>query len=214
MILNSDKIKLDVLEVAGIKPAIMGMRNPMDSWDKSDTKQYSSDFITIGDADMQLAQTLIRGGSEHRKFLRQIQVWFDLTVPRYIWSEFDTYGFTVKNSCSTMHKLFRKDKLISTDQFVYNEDDQEVMDLIVAELNTLRQWYFSGITAEEQDKILRRAKMLLPEGLLQKRTVCTNYETLRNIVHQRKNHRLPEWHYICDEIGKLPYAKEFILYNN
>lgn len=212
MMKNTDRIFVDHVEVAGIETAIRGARNPMDSWDKSDSYYdlYSEKYI-IGEADLDLAQRLISAGSEHCKFLRQIYVGFDIVLPRYIWSEFDTYHYNTKNSCSTMHKLFRKDKLINLYQFVYHEDDEEVMEDIIKQLNILRALYFNPAT-KDKNEILRRAKQILPEGFLQRRTVSTNYAELRNIYHQRKNHRLPEWQVVCRFIESLPYAK-FLLVN-
>lgn len=210
MMKNTDKIFVDHIEVAGLQTAIRGMRNPMDSWAKSDSyyDPYLEEFF-IGEADKDLAQRLISAGSEHCKFLRQIYVGFDIVLPRYVWSEFDTYHHNTKNSCSTMHKLFRKDSFICLNQFVYHEDDEEVMLDIIKQLNTLRALYFNSAT-ENKNEILRRAKQILPEGFLQRRTVSTNYAELRNIYHQRKNHRLPEWQVVCRFIESLPYAKFFL----
>lgn len=220
---NTDRIFVDHVEVAGIETAIRGMRNPLDSWDKSDSfwigsngdiytafdEEVEGNFV-IGEDDKALAQKLIAAGSEHCKFLRQIYVGFDIVLPRYIWSEFDTYHYNTKNSCSTMHKLFRKDRLISLSQFVYHEDDEEVILDIIYQLNTLRALYFNSAT-KDKNEILRRAKQILPEGFLQRRTVSTNYAELRNIYHQRKNHRLPEWQVVCRFIESLPYAKFFLV---
>ena len=222
MMKNTDRIFVDHVEVAGLQTAIRGMRNPMDSWARSDSfwigsngdiytsfdEDVEGDFV-IGEDDKDLAQRLIAAGSEHCKFLRQIYVGFDIILPRYIWSEFDTYHHNTKNSCSTMHKLFRKDRLINLYQFVYHEDDEEIMIDIIKQLNTLRALYFNSATTDKNE-ILRRAKQLLPEGYLQRRTVSTNYAELRNIYHQRKNHRLPEWQVVCRFIESLPYAKYFL----
>lgn len=223
MYVNEDKILIEKVEVAGLQTAIRGMRNPMDSWARSDSFWISSngdvytafdeepegDFV-IGEDDKLLAQRLIKGGSEHCKFLRQIYVGFDIVLPRYVWSEFDTYHHNTKNSCSTMHKLFRRDKPITTDLFVYNEGEGHVIQAIVYELNLLREGYYLSEDNEIRNELLRRAKQLLPEGFLQRRTVSTNYAELRNIYHQRKNHRLPEWQVVCRFIESLPYAKFFL----
>ena len=206
MWINENKIKIENVEVAGLSTAIRGMRNPMDSWHLSDT----TDGI-IGPADMKLCRTLIKAGPEHRKFLRQIYVAFDVTLPRYVWSEFDTYSNVTKNSCSTMHKLFKKDCPITLEQFMYNYNDIDILIPTLERLNRLSTDYFRAPTQVQKDSILRRAKAILPEGFLQKRTVSTNYEQLRNIYRQRINHRLPCWRNICEEFKKLPYGEEFIV---
>ena len=206
MWINENKIKIENVEVAGLSTAIRGMRNPMDSWHLSD-----SEGNKIGPTDMKLCRTLIKAGPEHRKFLRQIYVAFDITLPRFIWSEFDTYQWVVKNSCSTMHKLFKKDQPITLEQFIYNYKDADILMDTLTRLNRLSTEYFTASTQNKKDELLRRAKAMLPEGFLQKRTVTTNYEQLRNIYHQRKNHRLPCWHKICGEIENLLYAEDFIV---
>lgn len=209
MMKNTDRIFVDHIEVAGLQTAIRGMRNPMDSWARSDSYIDDEGNFIIGMDDKDLAQRLISAGSEHCKFLRQIYVGFDIVLPRYVWSEFDTYHHNTKNSCSTMHRLFRKDRFISLSQFVYHEDDEDIMIDIIYQLNTLRALYFNSAT-KDKNEILRRAKQILPEGFLQRRTVSTNYAELRNIYHQRKNHRLPEWQVVCRFIESLPYAKFFL----
>jgi hypothetical protein len=148
------------------------------------------------------------------KFLRMIQVWCDITMPRYWWQEFDTYSYNTKNSCSTMHKLFNKDKLINKDIFEYDPKDEEEIEHIISVLNKLRGEYFSTIVQTEKDKILKRTKTLLPEGYLQLRTVNTNYAELRNIYFQRRNHRLKlEWQdTFCEFIKTSPYANELICF--
>lgn len=204
----------EVLEVAGIKPAITSMRNPMNSWHLSDSgfafSHEGEDMVyVIGDKDLDLAQRLIKAGTEHCKFLRQISVWLDLNLPRYVWSEFDTYHFNTKNSCSTMHKLFAKNKTLSKDDF-YVEYPEMLMVLnpTIEMLNEIGEKYL-----ENKDmKYLRMAKSLLPESFLQRRTVSTNYAELRTIYHQRKNHRLDsEWGVVIKAIESLPCAKELIM---
>ena len=210
MFVNEEKVRVEYVEVAGFATAFRGMRNPMNSWDKSDSRISEFNVFIIGDNDIDLARRLIKAGGEHRKFLRQIYVGFDVVLPRYLWSEFDTYGFQPKNSCSTMHKLFIKNRCIREDQFIYHPYDEEALQDTIRQLNVLRALYFNPAT-EDKNEILRRAKALLPEGFLQRRTVATNYEQLRNIYHQRKNHRLPCWtQVICPFIESLPYSKELI----
>ena len=192
------------VNVFGWEGAIRGMRNPMNSWNKNDSI-FSSDKVIIGENDLDLAKRLIKAGGEHRKFLRMIHVQFDISLPRYIWSEFDTYHFNTKSSCSTMHKLLTKEP-ITLDMFSYNAQDRYVMNIIVEQLNNIRLEFLKTKDAE----LIRRAKQLLPEGFLQKRTIDTNYEELLNVYFQRRNHRLVEWREFCKELEKLPYFMEFI----
>ena len=147
------------------------------------------------------------------KFMRQIQVWADITMPRYWWSEFDTYKVgTSANSTSTMHKLFDKNSVITLDLFEYDPYIKNVILKTIQDLNVLRDKYFESTTQSEKDRILRMAKQILPESYLNTRTVNLNYATLRNIMLQRRHHRLkPEWQYcFCHWITTLPYAKELI----
>lgn len=212
-----DRIKIEHTEVYGFRASMRGMRNPMDSWHLSDTISLAEDGlvehndmvyenISIGDKDLNLAVRLTTAGTEHCKFLRQIRVWSDLTVPRYIWSELDTYHFNTKNSCSTMHKLFNAKKEITEEQFMYDEVDKEKLLSDIDYLNKLRAEYLET----KDTSILRRGKQLLPEGFLQKRTWDTNYQELLGIYFQRKNHRLSDWKPICRWIESLPYMKHFI----
>ena len=217
---------IDLIETSGWVGAFEGMRNPMNSWYKGDT----IDYRYIGEADLALAKRLIKGGTEHRKFLRMINVQFNLNAPRYIWSEFDTYKIgTTANSCSTMHKLLNKDdevrgdenatlldKLLHTqgdltlDNFYYHEDDEAFLQTVIDRLNMIKQAYLTA-TPKEKIELLRRAKQSLPEGYLQMRTINTNYETLMNIYKQRRHHRLnKEWGMICEFIETLPYMEEFL----
>ena len=217
-----EKIVLEKTEIYGLVPALRGMRNPMDSWHLADSKlcwneeqgylfyngtsDMLSENIIIGEKDLNLAQRLITAGGEHCKFLRMVQVWTDITVPRYIWSELDTYKFNTKNSCSTMHKLFNAKKEITLEQFVYSKEDEQFLLQVINYLNELRAQYL-----ETKDKeILRRAKQILPEGFLQKRTWNTNYQELLNIYFQRRNHRLKDWQVVCKWIEELPYMDTFI----
>ena len=199
-------MKITNTEVYGIKHAMRGMRNPYESHSKADTVGE-----IIGVNDLELAQKLVLGGSEHSKFMRQIKVWADLDVTRYIWSELDTYHYNTKNSESTMHKLFRMDREIGIEDFYtegMNTIDFNNLNLTIFNLNEIRKdWINSGKKFEH----VRRAKRLLPETFLQKRTMDTNYAELRNIYFQRRHHRLKdEWGVIIKWIESLPYAKELI----
>lgn len=212
-------MNIKTLEVAGMIPALKGMRNAKNSWDRGDSFHCPSNgiydiSIHIGPNDLKLCHDLIVGGPEHRKYLRQIQVWADIDMPRYWWSEMDTYHHNTKNSCSTMHKLFERGKEITLEQFVYCIEDFDIMEKMVERLNEIRrEWMLAG-SQNEKNYCLLRAKRLLPEGYLQLRTVNTNYEELRNIYFQREHHRLKqEWiDTFCKWVESLPYAQELILY--
>ena len=216
-------MKITDTEVYGFEASLRGMRNPMNSWHLQDTKRMlgtkgkyndfknndlSYEAIVIGPNDLDLAKRLIKAGNEHCKFLRQIQVWADFEMPLYWWSEFDTYKFNTKNSCSTMHKLFNAKKEIELDDFVYSKEDINILNFIIRELNSLRKRYL-----ETKDfNYVIRGKRLLPTSFKQKRTVNTNYAELINIYNQRKNHRLKEeWQDVfCKWCEELPYFKEFL----
>ena len=219
-------MKFEKTEVWGFEHAIRGMRNPLESWDKSDSKyidieseegielQSKGIYYIIGSNDLQLAQTLIRAGSEHRKFLRQIFVSVDITAPLYWWKEFDTYKVgTVSNSTSTMHKLASTP--ITIDCFEMGDFtpfiDNFKIDLswrtVVSYLEQLRQKYNETKDKRYWKELIR----LLPESWLQKRTITMNYENILNMYRQRKNHKLTEWaKSFCDWVKTLPYAEELI----
>ena len=207
-------MKITNTEVYGFEASLRGMRNPMNSWHLQDSVPYYCmpdilwDATFIGERDLDLAKRLIKAGNEHCKFLRQIQVWADFEMPLYWWSEFDTYKFNTKNSCSTMHKLFNAKKEIELDDFVYSKEDINTLNFIIRELNSLRKRYL-----ETKDfNYVIRGKRLLPTSFKQKRTVNTNYAELINIYNQRKNHRLKEeWQDVfCKWCEELPYFKEFL----
>ena len=207
-------MKITNTEVYGFEASLRGMRNPMNSWHLQDSVPYYCmpdilwDATFIGERDLDLAKRLIKAGNEHCKFLRQIQVWADFDMPLYWWSEFDTYKFNTKNSCSTMHRLFNAEKEIELDDFVYSKEDINTLNFIIKELNSLRKRYL-----ETKDfNYVIRGKRLLPTSFKQKRTVNTNYAELINIYNQRKNHRLKEeWQDVfCKWCEELPYFKEFL----
>lgn len=207
-------MKITNTEVYGFAASLRGMRNPMNSWHLQDSVPYYCmpdilwDATLIGERDLDLAKRLIKAGNEHCKFLRQIQVWADFEMPLYWWSEFDTYKFNTKNSCSTMHKLFNAKKEIELNDFVYSKEDVNTLNFVIRELNSLRKRYL-----ETKDfNYVIRGKRLLPTSFKQKRTVNTNYAELINIYNQRKNHRLKEeWQDVfCKWCEELPYFKEFL----
>jgi hypothetical protein len=192
--------------------AIRGMRNPLESWDRGDS-YIDDNYFILGPQDLDLAQRLIKGGTEHRKFLRQIIVSVDITAPLYWWKEFDTYKVgTVANSTSTMHKLTSKP--ISLDLFEFGEDFREgstedrewVLDrwrYICRNLEELRLEYLKTKDKFYWKELIR----MLPESWLQTRTITMNYENLLSMYHQRKNHKLIEWHAYCDWVETLPYTQ-------
>lgn len=232
-------MKFKNTEVYGFKSALRGMRNPMNSWDKSDSgickggddgigcnncavqnkckHSYDRKF-KIGKNDMKLAQSLLRAGNEHAKFLRMIHVIVDVDMPRYWWSEADTYHFGTKNSCSTMHKLLNNDNPITSNMFIICEEDIDWWVDTIAKLEKLRIEYKTiqktTNDTEKMNRLLVRAKRILPEGFLQMRTWDTNYAELRNMYFQRRNHRLKEeWiSAFCKWVKSLPYAEELIMY--
>ena len=200
-------MQITTKETAGFIPALYGMRSPMNSWHLNDS-YIKNEKVFIGSNDMNLAKRLIKAGPEHCKFLRQIQVWADFDMPLYWWSEFDTYKFNTKNSCSTMHKLFNAKKEIELSDFVFSEEEKPTLTFIVSELNSLREKYLQT----KDVNYLIRGKRLLPASFKQKRTVNTNYAELMNIYLQRKHHRLKEeWQEVfCKWCESLPYFTEFL----
>lgn len=219
-------IKIDRTDTYGWEAAVRGMRNPMNSWDKSDSHycwepQYPGggcfgcelnsdhncrvDKYLVGAADLDLMKRLIKSGTDHSKFLRMIGVTCDLTAPLYWWKEYDTYKVgTVANSCSTMHKIHAKKferEDFSTDHLIPRM--KEVLDVTIANLNACRGNYLET----NDKKWWWQMIQLLPTSYNQKRTVQLNYAVLRNIYHSRKNHKLDEWHTFCRWIEGLPYSE-------
>lgn len=203
-------IKFEQIEVWGIKHAIRGMRNPLNSWERSDTV-FDGDKMCLGDNDKDLMTRLIRGGAPHRKFLRQIFVSVDITAPLYWWKEFDTYKVgTVANSCSTMHKIHAKKFELSdfSCEHLTVESITFGLEPVIDILNKNRELYIQWENAGEEKKNLWwQMIQLLPTSYNQKRTVMLNYEVLANIYKSRRHHRLDEWHTLCDWIEELPYSE-------
>ena len=210
-------MKFEDTEVWGFEHAIRGMRNPLESWKKSDSFIKSPhNYYVIGPNDMKLMKTLIKAGPEHRKFLRQIFISVDITAPLYWWKEFDTYKVgTVTDSCSTMHKL--KDTPITMDCFEMSghEDIPMVLNAfgktddfwywLIEALEYLRQKYLKTKDKKYWYELIR----MLPESWLQKRTVTMSYENVANMYSQRMNHKLTEWSKdFIQWADNLPYFKE------
>ena len=203
-------IKIERTSVMNIENAIRGARNPMNSWDRMDSSYDEAGNYILGPNDLDLARRLAKAGSDHRKFLRQIFVSVDLTAPLYWWKEFDTYKVgTVANSCSTMHKIHVK--AFDREDFSCDRLDENgllALDALIAYLESERQKF---VADKENRQPWHNIIQLLPSSYNQMRTVSINYENLINIYYARKNHKLAEWHTLCDWIAALPYAEDLIL---
>lgn len=234
-------IKLENYKTYGWEEAIRGMRNPMNSWDKSDSETITAvlknreispgvtetyyapcePYINIGPNDLELMKKLVKAGTDHRKFMRMITVYVDITAPLYWWKEFDTYKVgTVANSCSTMHKIADKEFTIEdfSCEHLMNESiwihdgldsiEERVVSTVLLKnivycLNVFRKKYLET----KDKKYWWQMIQLLPSSYNQKRTVQLNYEVLANIYKSRKNHKLDEWLNLCSWIKTLPYSE-------
>lgn len=243
-------LKIENAEVFGWEHAIRGMRNPMNSWEKSDSEFITADGYhhdimgnygpwygetgwsenRIGRNDEVLMNKLAKAGTDHRKFMRMITVYLDITAPLYWWKEFDTYKVgTVANSCSTMHKIAEKEFTIDdfSHEHLFDVKSDEhypkiggiactstgVLKHVITALNYYREYYLSMIKQKVPGSDKRAKELwwqmiqLLPSSYNQKRTVMLNYEVLANIYKSRRNHKLDEWHTLCDWIERLPYSE-------
>ena len=202
-------IKIEKEDVYGFNSAFRGMRNPMNSWHLSDGK-YKDGRYEVGDVDLKLAIRLSKAGTDHRKFMRMIVVYVDVTAPLYWWKEMDTYKVgTVSNSCSTMHKITSKPITLSDFSIEETDIGEEGISMsdcfinVVADCEMLRKYYL-----ETKDKRYWRGLIqLLPSSYNQKRTLQLNYEVLANIYQARKYHKLDEWQTFCDWIERLPHSE-------
>lgn len=239
-------LKIENTEVLGWDAAIRGMRNPLNSWEKSDSQfvrdpdygcfgvcpcaeLVDCDCCHVGPNDLKLMNTLRNAGTDHRKFMRMITVYLDITAPLYWWKEFDTYKVgTVANSCSTMHKIAAKEFTLDDFSHEHLVDDLdvrieiggtdhrdtgpiEVLCMTIDVLNHYREKYLAAMKTEEYTglpakDIWWQMIQLLPSSYNQKRTVMLNYEVLANIYKSRRHHKLDEWHTLCDRIESLPYS--------
>ena len=209
-------LKIENVEIAGWEATIRGMRNPKNSWDRSDSEFLElsgncdapiSLLENIGPNDMGLMMNLAKGGPVHAKYRRMITVWFDVTAPMFWWKEFDTYKIgTVRNSCSTMHKIHVKP--FDMDDFSHEGCDEVpfarmAMEELIKTLETLRTLF-----NETQEKRYWRALIeLLPSNYNMRATICTNYEVLGHIRFDRKGHKVDEWHTFCEFVEGLPYSE-------
>ena len=197
-------IKIENIDVYGWEATIRGARNPMNSWDRMDSCYNNGEF-EIGENDYKLLKNLTIAGPEHRKWNRMVTVTMDITAPLYFLKEWDTYKVgTVANSCSTMHKIQAK-KFEMSDFSVEHLRSLRVMHEVIDELNFYRDKFNKDKKKEDWWEMIQ----LLPTSYNQKRTVHLNYEVLGTIYHQRRHHKLDEWHVFCDIIEGLPYS-EFI----
>ena len=211
-------IKVENIDIWGFEHAIRGMRNPLNSWAKSDSLAFGTATIyadneivaeMIGPNDLTLMKTLYQAGPEHRKYLRQIFVSMDITAPLYWWKEFDTYKVgTVANSCSTMHTIHRKE--FTLDDFscehLINGTSKIMLNGVIDLMNKYRSQYLSTKNKEYWWQLIQ----LLPSSYNQKRTVTMNYENVATIIRQRSHHKLDEWNNFIDILKELPYVKEIM----
>ena len=202
-------IKLENTSVVNLENALRGARNPMASWERSDSFWDENHNYILGPNDLSLARRLCTAGPDHRKFIRQIFLSVDITAPLYWWKEFDTYKVgTVANSTSTMHKIHSKPFALedfSTDKM--NDTALKAMNEIIAVLENLRKAFI-----ESKDKQLWYSIIqLLPSSYNQKRTCSMNYENLINMYYARRGHKLDEWRDYCSWIETLPYAQDMLL---
>lgn len=201
-------INIENVDVNGFDAAIRGMRNPLNSWDKSDSQTDGFGCVCIGNADHALMMQLIPAGSDHAKFMRMINVTCDITAPLYWWKEFDTYKVgTVRNSCSTMHTIHKKPFEIDDFSREHLSDTAtQILDRVIEELNFWRGQYVNGV--EKGNKYFwYQMIQLLPSSYNQRATVQMNYGVLRNMYHARKNHKLDEWHTFCEWTHTLPESE-------
>lgn len=221
-------IKLENINVLNWDGAIRGMRNPLNSWDKSDSERRYENVrdhigeLVIGENDLALMRKLCRAGSDHRKFLRQILVSMDITAPLYWWKEADQYKVgTTTNSCSTMHTIHKKP--LELDDFSHEHLITPAKDHLERTIRALNEYLSMYTNWDSEEEGIRKAFghnkknvwlqiiQLLPTSYNQKRTVTLNYEVLLNIYHARRHHKLPEWHTMCDTIADMPYFYDICL---
>lgn len=214
-------LKVENVEVLGWDAAIRGMRNPLNSWEKSDSQfvrdsdygcfgvcpcaeLVDCDCCHVGPNDLKLMNTLRNAGTDHRKFMRMITVYLDITAPLYWWKEFDTYKVgTVANSCSTMHKIAAKE--FTLEDFSHEHLGYQSIRVLKDTIKVMNDFREEFIKDHEKVNWWQMIQ-LLPSSYNQKRTVMLNYEVLANIYKSRRHHKLDEWHTLCDRIESLPYS--------
>ena len=215
-------LKIENAEVMGWEHAIRGMRNPKNSWEKSDSQfvrdsdygcfgvcpcaeLVDCDCCHVGPNDLKLMNTLRNAGTDHRKFMRMITVYLDITAPLYWWKEFDTYKVgTVANSCSTMHKIAAKE--FTLEDFSHEHLGYQSIRVLKDTIKVMNDFREEFIKDHEKVNWWQMIQ-LLPSSYNQRRTVMLNYEVLANMYKSRRNHKLDEWHTFCDWIESLPYSE-------
>lgn len=222
-------IRIENVDVFGWEAAVRGMRNPMNSWDKSDSAcnecntncvgwekcgagypcpiSKGDNFFMLGKTDLKLMYSLSKAGNDHAKFLRMINVTCDIAAPRYWWIEFDTYKVgTVCNSCSTMHRITEKEFTLDdfSTEHLYPALAKSHLQTTIHYLNAAREEYLKNHNKDDWWQIIQ----LLPQSYNQRRTVQLNYQVLKSMYHSRKNHKLDEWRAFCGWCESLPYFKE------
>lgn len=215
-------LKVENVEVLGWDAAIRGMRNPLNSWEKSDSQfvrdsdygcfgvcpcaeLVDCDCCHVGPNDLKLMNTLRNAGTDHRKFMRMITVYLDITAPLYWWKEFDTYKVgTVANSCSTMHKIAAKE--FTLEDFSHEHLGYQSIRVLKDTIKVMNDFREEFIKDHEKVNWWQMIQ-LLPSSYNQRRTVMLNYEVLANMYKSRRNHKLDEWHTFCDWIESLPYSE-------
>ncbi len=218
-------IKIENVDVFGWKAAIRGMRNPMNSWKNSDSIIDETGLYEIGKNDLERMKSLVSAGSDDAKFMRMINVTLDITAPLYWWKEFDTYKVgTVRNSCSTMHKIHTKEFTLDdfSHEHLFNDENTEwgdivstrVLEHVIFRLNHFREKYleYKSFEGSATAKLMSKDYwyqmiQLLPSSYNQRATVQLNYGVLLNIYRSRKNHKLDEWREFCKWIESLPYSE-------
>jgi len=207
-------LKVENIDVWGFEHAIRGMRNPLNSWDKSDSRyiavgeHYEDIKYVIGESDLGLMKRLYKAGPEHRKYLRQIFVSMDITAPLYWWKEFDTYKVgTVANSCSTMHKIAAKE--FELDDFSHEHlcgASIDHLEMLIDWINDCRKSYVEQKHKEDWWQMIQ----LLPSSYNQKRTITMNYENVLSMIKQRTGHKLDEWNSFVENLKHLPYIEDIM----
>ena len=209
-------IKVENIDIWGFEHAVRGMRNPMNSWNKSDSKweiftpeypNLSEAKYVIGENDLDLMKRLYKAGTEHRKYLRQIMVSMDITAPLYWWKDFDTYKVgTVANSCSTMHKIHAKEFTLDDFSHEHLIDPHGLLEAIITDLNSWRRDFLRTKDKEYWWQMIQ----LLPTSYNQRRTLTMNYENVVTIIRQRSGHKLDEFNQFVEILKDLPYVKEIM----
>ncbi len=210
-------IKIENVDVYGWEAAIRGMRNPLDSWNKSDSCYLTINEIAghpcddglqkefvIGENDLQLMKKLVKAGTDHSKFMRMITVTMDIVAPLFWWAEMDTYKVgTVRNSCSKMHTIHKKEFTLDDFSHEHLVKELKILEVVIISLNAARERYLKNKDEADWWQMIQ----LLPSSYNQRSTVQLNYAVLRNIYHSRKNHKLNEWRVFCKWIEELPCSE-------